>query len=246
MLGNIWISSALVVVAIFSTGSLWKSLSDIKEAKQIQEHYEIIKEIKTQITLKYNIDPENISRDDIIAHLPKGENWEKILLLDRNKDSKLNIEAKEFINQQGNIIISEDEKLKLLALKAKLKYLTDVNSITPENGKYIFEIGKSEKNAVVQDLEIQKSVDKAIHALSQDILYTSTSSKSFVLNSVLENFTPYEKFHFTFLKENETSISEDVLKERQQAYFKQKIKEKLYKNESSMETRLYKELENLF
>ncbi len=243
MLGNIWISSTLVVVTIFSTGALWKSLSDIKETKQLQEHYEIISEIKTLLAKQYNKNPEYITRDEIIVHLPNGQNWEKVLLLDRDKSSA--ISNKSLINKDGYIEISEDEKLKLLALKAKLKYLTDVNSITPENGKYIFEIGKSEKNAVVQDLEIQKSVDKAIHALSQDILYTSTSSKSFVLNSVLENFTPYEKFHFTFLKENETSISEDVLKERQQAYFKQKIKEKLYKNESSIETRLYKELESL-
>ncbi len=243
MLGNIWISSTLVVVTIFSTGALWKSLSDIKETKQLQEHYEIISEIKTLLAKQYNKNPEDITRDEIIVHLPNGQNWEKVLLLDRDKSSA--ISNKSLINKDGYIEISEDEKLKLLALKAKLKYLTDVNSITPENGKYIFEIGKSEKNAVVQDLEIQKSVDKAIHALSQDILYTSTSSKSSVLNSVLENFTPYEKFHFTFLKENETSISEDVLKERQQAYFKQKIKEKLYKNESSIETRLYKELESL-
>ncbi len=47
MIGNIFISSALVVVVIFSTGALFKSLSDIKEAKEIQEHYEIVKDIKT-------------------------------------------------------------------------------------------------------------------------------------------------------------------------------------------------------
>ena len=35
------------------------------------------------------------------------------------------------------------------------------------------------------------------------------------------------------------------IKNRKKSYFKSKIKEKLYKNESSMETRLYKELESL-
>ncbi|TLT00468.1 hypothetical protein [Aliarcobacter cibarius] len=243
MLGNIWISSALVVVTIFSAGASWKSLSDIKETKQLQEHYEIISKIKTLLAKQYNKNPEDITRDEIIAHLPNGQNWEKVLLLDRDKNST--ISNKSLINKDGDIEISEDEKFKLLALKAKLKDLTDVNSITPENGKYTFEIGKSEKNAIVQDLEIQKSVDKAIHALSQDILYTSISSKSSILDSVLENFTPYEDFHFTFLKDNETSISETELKKRKQNYFKQKIKEKLYKNESSIETRLYKELESL-
>ena len=55
MIGNIFISSALVVVVIFSTGALFKSLSDIKEAKEIQEHYEIVKDIKTLLAKQYNI-----------------------------------------------------------------------------------------------------------------------------------------------------------------------------------------------
>ncbi len=243
MLGNILISSALVVVTIFSTGALWKSLSDIKEANQIQEHYKIVSEIKTLLAKQYNKNPENITRDEIIIHLPNGQNWEKILLLDRDKSST--ISNKSLINKDADIEISEDEKLKLLALKAKLKDLTDINSVSPINGKYIFEVGKSEKNSIVQDLEIQENVDKAIHSLSQDILYVSNPSKSSILDSVLENFTPYEKFYFTFLKENETNISEDELKKRKKDFFKQKIKEKLYKNESSIETRLYKELESL-
>ena len=243
MLGNILMSSALVVVTIFSTGALWKSLSDIKETKQIQEHYEIISEIKTLLAKQYNKNPEDITRDEIIIHLPNGKNWEKILLIDRDKSST--ISNKSLINKDADIEISEDEKLKLLALKAKLKDLTDLNSVSPINGKYIFEIGKSEKNSIVQDLEIQENVDKAIHSLSQDILYVSNPSKSSILDNVLDNFTPYEKFHFTFLKENETNISEAELKKRKKDFFKQKIKEKLYKNESSIETRLYKELESL-
>lgn len=93
MLGNIWLSSALIVTAIFSVGAMYKSYSDIQEAKQVQEHYEIISEIKTLLAKQYNKNPQDITRDEIIAHLPKGGNWEKVLLLDRQKDSNLSNKA---------------------------------------------------------------------------------------------------------------------------------------------------------
>ena len=243
MLGNIWLSSALIVTAIFSASAMYKSYSDIQEAKQIQEHYEIISEIKTLLAIQYNKNPEKITRDEIIAHLPKGENWEKVLLLDRNKDS--NLTNKELVNEDGKFELSENEKLKILALKAKLKNITDVNAITLTNGKYTFNVGEDNKNVVSKDIDIENSVNRAIHALSQDILYTTNPNKSTALESVIENFTPYEELYFSFLKVGETSIGNLELKNRKKSYFKSKIKEKLYKNESSMETRLYKELETL-
>lgn len=52
MLGNIWLSSALIVTAIFSASAIYKSYSDIQEAKQIQEHYQIISEIKTLLAIQ--------------------------------------------------------------------------------------------------------------------------------------------------------------------------------------------------
>ncbi len=243
MLGNIWLSSALIVTAIFSAGAMYKSYSDIQEAKQIQEHYEIISEIKTLLAKQYNKNPQDITRDEIIAHLPSGGNWEKVLLLDRNKDS--NLSNKELVNEDGNFDISPDEKLKLLALKAKLKNITDVNAVTLIDGKYTFEVGENNKNVVSKDIDIEKSINIAIHSLAQDILYTLNANKSVVLESIVERFTPYDELYFNFLKDAETSISDTELKNRKKAYFKSKIKEKLYKNESSMESRLYKELESL-
>ena len=247
MLGNIWLSSALIVIAIFSAGAMYKSYSDIQEAKQIQQHYEIISEIKTLLAIQYNKDPDKITRDEIIAHLPKGENWEKILLLDRNSNSDLS--NKEFINKDGKIEISEDEKLKLLALKAKLKDITNTNNISPVNGKYTFEIGQKEKNTLVKDTNIEKSLNNAIHALSTDILYATNPDKSTILENVIKEFTPYDEMYQDFRTDSEigsnTTLTEEINKERKQNYFKAKIKEKLYKNESSVETRLYKELESL-
>jgi hypothetical protein len=234
MLGNIWLSSALIVTAIFSAGAMYKSYSDIQEAKQIQEHYEIISEIKTLLAKQYNKNPNEITRDDIIANLPKGENWEKVLLLDRNKDS--NLSNKELVNETGNFEISEDEKLKLLALKAKLKDVIDVTLIEPVDKKYTFEVGKVEKNRVLKDIDIEDSITKAIHFLGTEILY-SNKSVSETMDKLLadENkFIPYDKLYFL----------EDSTDDEKKAYFKSRIKDRLYKNENAFETRLYKELKD--
>ena len=130
MLGNIWLSSALIVTAIFSASAMYKSYSDLQETRQIQENYEIISNIKTLLAKQYNKNPEDITRDEIIAHLPRGGNWEKVLLLDRNDSSTL--ENDSLVNSEGKFEISSDEKLKLLALKAKLKNITDVSSIATD------------------------------------------------------------------------------------------------------------------
>jgi hypothetical protein len=240
MLGNIWLSSALIVTAIFSASAMYKSYSDIQEAKQIQEHYEIISEIKTLIAKQYNKNPQDITRDEIIANLPKGENWEKVLLLNRDKSS--NWDNKELINKDGEIVISEDEKLKLLALKAKLKDVIDVTLIEPVDKKYTFEVGKVEKNIVSKDIEIENSLNRAIHFLGTEILY-SNKSVSETMSKLLadENkFIPYDDIYQDF-----ETTDDYQLKIKKQNYFKSKIKDRLYKNENAFETRLYKELKDL-
>ena len=235
MLGNIWLSSALIVTAIFSASAMYKSYSDIQEAKQIQEHYKIVSEIKTLIAKQYNKNPDEITRDEIIAHLPKGENWEKVLLLDRNKDSDLTNKA--LANEDGDFEISEDEKLKLLALKAKMKDITDVNAINPVNNKYTFSVGKNEKNMVLNDSEIEASLNRAIHYLEVKILYSGEVLDDVEYNDVIKKFTPYTNIYKDFGIEDEKEI--EKAKEK---YFRTKIKERLLKNQNSTETRLYNHL----
>ena len=171
MIGNIFISSALVVVVIFSTGALFISLSDIKEAKEIQEHYEIVKDIKTLLAKQYNINIEDITRDDIIAYLPKGGNWEKVLLLDRQKNS--NLSNKEFIDKNANITISKDEKIKLLALKAKLKDIQNTNELTEKDNKIEVIIGKEAQNIYSKQQKLDDSIKIAINFLFQEIVHKS-------------------------------------------------------------------------
>ncbi len=245
MIGNIWLSSALVITTIFSASALYKSYSDMQEAKQIQENYEIISDIKTLIAKQYNKNPQDVTRDEIIAHLPSGGNWEKVLLLNRNESSTLS--NKELVNEDGNFEISEDEKLKLLALKAKLKNITDISEISADSttGKYTFEVGDLEKNRVLLDNDLEKSVTKAIFFLTEDILYaTGSVDIDDILKDNIEEFTPYTSLYQDFKTTSETSITEAELKTRKQAFFKSKIKEKLILNETAMETRLYLKLKD--
>ncbi len=247
MFGNIWLSSALIVTAIFSASAMYKSYSDVQEAKQIQENYEIISEIKTLLAKQYNKNPDEITRDEIIANLPKGENWEKVLLLDRNKSS--NLTNKELVNSNGKIEISQDEKLKLLALKAKLKNITDVSSITADSTtkKYTLDVGENNKNQVANDMEFEKSINRAIHFLEVEILYSNKTVSETMTKLLADgnNFIPYDKMYQDFKYSNETSISVDVLKSRKQDYFKSKLKEKLYLNETAVETKLYYQLKDV-
>lgn len=237
MLGNIWLSSALIVTAIFSAGAMYNSYSDIQEAKQIQEHYEIISEIKTLLAIQYNKKPQDITRDEIIAHLPNGGNWEKVLLLDRNKDSTLT--NKELLVENGKMEISEDEKLKLLALKAKLKNIIDVNAITSVDGKYTFEVGENNKNVVFKDKDIEDSINRAIHFLGVELLYSGKTELETVA-TLKNNFIPYNEMYQDFRKIGETSDpDEEVLKKRKKAYFIKRIIDKLYLNETVIETKLY-------
>ena len=245
MFGNIWLSSTLVVTAIFSASALYNSYSNVQEAKQIQQNYEIISEIKTLLAKQYNKNPQDITRDEIIANLPKGENWEKVLLLDRNKDS--NLSNKELVNSNGDFELSQDEKLKLLALKAKLKNITDVNAITPTSGKYTFAVGENNKNQIISDTEIEKSVNRAIHFLEMEILYSgqSVSDTMIKLMADTNKFIPYDQMYQDFKTTSETSITADELKLRKQTYFKSKIKAKLYLNETAIETKLYEKLKDV-
>ncbi len=240
MIGNIFISSALVVVVIFSTGALFKSLSDIKEVKEIQEHYEIVKDIKTLLAKQYNKNIEEITRDDIIANLPQGGNWEKVLLLDRKKSSKLSNQDKEFINKDANIEISEDEKLKLLALRAKLKDTININDSNLENKKYKITIGTNAQNIISQDKDFEDRLNKAINYLASEILYSNkdiTDTLEKIFNDIDPDKNENKEGFFNY-----KNIYLEDTDEKKKLYIKEKLKQRLEQNQNSIETRLYGEL----
>ena len=241
MLGNIWLSSALIITVIYSTSAMYKSYSDAQEAKEIQENYQIISDIKTLLANQYNKNPDEVTRDEIMMHLPSGGNWEKVLLLNRNRDSNLEDDA--LVDVDGNFVLNESEQLKLFALRAKLKNLsyTSTEEIDVKTKDHTFQVGMSEKNIIKKNESIDKSVEKAIEHLSVDILYGgSIETPAVILEETLTNYTPYSDVYQDMKKDSDTSdLTDEEVIERQKDYFKEKIEEKLILNENAMETKLY-------
>lgn len=237
MLGNIWLSSALIVTAIYSASSAYKSYSDAQEAKEIQENYQIITDIKTLLANQYNKNPDEVTRDEIMMHLPSGGNWEKVLLLNRNTNSTIDDDA--LVDEDGNFILNESDQLKLFALRAKLQNISSNEEV--EDGTHTFQVGNIEKNIVSKNQSIDKNVEIAIEFLSREILYTTLTTTEIIdkLETAISTYTPYSDI-YQDMKESDTEVLTAVeLAQRQEEYFKERIKEKLILNENAMETKLY-------
>lgn len=243
MLGNIWLSSAIAVVAIFSASVAYKSYSDLQDVKHMQESYEIIRDIKTLLAYKYSIDPQNISRDEIIALLPQNGNWEWLLLLDRTSSADLQNDA--LLQEDGTLQISEEDKLKLFALRAKLKESGNDNSVSEVeiSGKknLILDVGIEEKNLSYKDEAIQKALQKVIHAS----LYSIETITKTDYDTLVEDNIPYNLMYQDFSKDGETlPLDDDILKQRKEEYFKQRILEVLLKSQSPRDVKLYNKLKS--
>ncbi len=243
MLRNIWLSSAIAVVAIFSASVAYRSYSDLQDVKHMQESYEIIRDIKTLLAYKYSIDPQNISRDEIIALLPQNGNWEWLLLLDRTSSADLQNDA--LLQEDGTLQISEEDKLKLFALRAKLKESGNDNSVSEVeiSGKknLILDVGIEEKNLSYKDEAIQKALQKVIHAS----LYNIETITKTAYDTLVEDNIPYNLMYQDFSKDGETlPLDTDVLKQRQEEYFKQRVLEVLLKSQSPRDVKLYNKLKS--
>ncbi|MDZ7818137.1 MAG: hypothetical protein U5K55_05780 [Aliarcobacter sp.] len=111
--------------------------------------------------------------------------------------------------------------------------------------KYTFEVGISQKNVVLNDMELEKRLERAIHFLGVEILYSGATVSSTITELLNDNnnFIPYDSMYQDFRTASEiasdTVLNVDEIKLAKQAYFKTKIKEKLEKNETAIETRLY-------
>lgn len=246
MLGNIWLSSALIVTAIYSASSAYKSYSDAQEAKEIQENYEIISDIKTLLAKQYNKNPDEVTRDEIMIHLPVGGNWEKVLLLDRSDSSTIDNNA--LVDEDGNFVLNESEQLKLFALRAKLNNLSDstTEELNETTKDYTFKVGKKDKNIVNKNESIEESVRKAIEYLSTAILYTTLTTNQIQseLETAIDRYTPHSDIYQN-MKETSTEVLTDAeLIIRKEEYFKKRIKEELILNKNAMETKLYYHLKD--
>lgn len=238
MIGNIWVSSAIAITLVFTASVSYKAYEDIQSAKNIQQSFELITEIKELISKQYNKDPSQITRDEIIAFLPKGKNWEKILLSNRRSG---NIHNDSLLNENAEFIIDENEKIKLLALKAKLKEYGMQTSTTQNGSEINFQIGMTNKNSLHEDEIVQNRVEKTIELIS--LAMQNSNSKSSIVE-MIENNTPYSVIYQDMKNLDSESLTQSQLKERKEAYFKNRIKQKLLSSKNSRDMKIYNELKD--
>lgn len=238
MFGSIWLSAILVVVAMFSASVAIKSYNDLKEAKEIQENYEIVSEVKTLLAKQYNKPIDEISRDEIMLHLPMNGNWEKVLLTNRRQDSTLS--NSELVNSDGNFILDENERVKLLALRAKLKSYGNESSINKENNSYTFTVGEKEKNFAFKDNIITNRMIKVIEIF--DIEIASSTLSQTLFNSTIQKYTPYNEIYQIVKKDNETL---EQYNKRKEEFFKDKIVDELLLGKNSKDMRIYNSIKDL-
>ena len=238
MIGNLWVSSAVAITVIFSASVAYKSYQDIQNAKNIQQSFEIITEIKELIAKQYSKDPSQITRDEIIAFLPKGKNWEQVLLNNRRSGS---IHKDVLLDEEGNFVLNEEEKIKLLALRAKLKEY-GMQSNTTSNGNVIkFDIEMTDKNISYKDTAFQRSIDKTIELISLSIQEGDTTNS---IISMIENRTPYENIYQNMKESTDEDLTQTQINERKKDYFKSRIKEQLLSSRNSRDMKIYNTLKD--
>ena len=160
MLANIFLTSALVVVAAVVSVSGYNYYLSILEAKQIQQTYDTVAEIKKILAKQYNKNPDEITRDELIAVLPKGKNWEKLFL--SNPIDGQNMKNDSIIDENVNFVISQEDKLKLLAIKSKLKNMNELSysTVDESNNTIKFSVSSEEKNRLDSEKLVQKEIKK--------------------------------------------------------------------------------------
>lgn len=238
MIGNLWVSSAVAITVIFSASISYKSYQDIQNAKNIQQSFEIITEIKELLAKQYNKDPSQITRDEIIAFLPKGKNWEQVLLSDR-RDGDIHKNA--LLDEEGNFVLNEEEKIKLLALKAKLKEY-GMQSSTTSSGKLVkFDIGMTDKNISYKDIALQRSIDKTIELIFLSIQKGDSNSS---ITKMIENHTPYENIYQDMKQSSTENLTLEQINNRKEQYFKSRIKRQLLDSKNSRDMKIYNTLKD--
>ena len=141
---------------------------------------------------------------------------------------------------QQNKRASEDEKLKLLALRAKLKDTININDSNLENKKYKITIGTNAQNIISQDKDFEDRLNKAINYLASEILYSNkdiTDTLEKVFNDIDPDKNENKEGFFNY-----KNIYLEDTDEKKKLYIKEKLKQRLEQNQNSIETRLYGEL----
>lgn len=157
IINKIFFSSIILVLSLFAAFVSYEMYSKVKEAKFVQKNFELISKLKNKISTEYNLPLEEISRDDIIANLPNGTQWEKTLLL--NSDSSSTLENSSFVTQEGSFEVEKKEKLKVLALEA-VSFSNEIK--TSDSSKYIFKPQELNNNTEYKNRQFIRVIKETI------------------------------------------------------------------------------------
>lgn len=185
MLVNVFLTASIISAVVFFSMFSFDYYVNLSQAKQIQETYDVISEIKKEIAKQYNKNPDDITRDELIAILPKGKNWEKLFLANRN--DSLDFDENSFIDEDGNFIISQEDKLRLFALKSKLNNMSDLSTSTVDTNtnKIKFSVSSEDRNRVdsINLIKKEMKVVKEILYINLDSIDSQNSFDSIITNN---------------------------------------------------------------
>jgi hypothetical protein len=161
-----------------------------------------------------------------------------VLLIDRNRGDIAN---SSLIDDDGNFILSEDEKIKLFALRAKLSNLDVVTQETTD-GVVSFSVGKDRLNIGYQDEIIKSQLRKTIEIL--DIYKTTLTTADF--DNTIDTYTPYTSIYQDLRLEGESDEDYEAnLEDRKKEYFKNLIKTTLQSSTNIKDISLYDTIKDM-
>lgn len=261
MVNNVIVLSSLVVVSILFLGALNKSYDDIEKAKQVQESYDLLSQVKALIAKRYNKSEEDITRDDILSLLPDNTSFDKMLLQRRmyqDQDKKVTLDEKEkiLLNKDAKVQISEKDKIALLALKVKLKSLIKkdkVEGTTASDNAFAYTILYEDE--AQRDKNLKKAIDNTIDYLfvkyqENPTSGSGTSSQTLDNNKFKEEakkFTPYNSITQKQITDNSngntlSTTDESQIKTKKEEFFQKLIIKEAKNSKDITRKKLYDKL----
>ncbi len=217
---KVFLTSSLVFMSIVTGIATYKAYVNTDKIKVIQENITLLQEIKTLISQQYQINPDKITRQELIALLPKNGHWDKLFLLNRNESFDTAISDNIFLDPNGLAKISSNDKISLLAFRKKLK-----SNGTTSSDKVSFNIISKVESKNYDYKLIEEKLQNTIDYLVAEVIYQGKTLNQTKINTIIADFTPSQ-----IKGEN---------KAKKQANFKKILKEKLKNSKKAQEGALY-------
>ena len=216
---QVFLKSSFLLTLMFFSYFTYKAYAKQKEIFKIKNSFDFISKSKNDLASKYNINANNITKDDIIASLPLSKNWQKILLDDENL-------ANISLNQEANFEVINNDRIKILVLKEKMNPLVKTISLDKtKNEKQTFILGNKRASHFELDTNFLKMLNKTISILNERENLDSTK-----FDTIISQNTPY------------LSIYNVDTKEKKENYFRKEILFKLKNSNNYLDKNIFNKI----